>query len=581
MMRRLVLALAGLCWANGAIAQATPDTVAASNPAETRGRGAVVPFVEYEAENAVSDGVVIGPDRHFTTIAAEASGRRAVRLDGQARFVEFTLKQAANAVTVRYAVPDNAQGTGLDATLGVYVEGHRLAALDMTSRYGWFYGAYPFTNRPADGRPHHVFDHARVMFGRTLPAGTVVRLAIGAEDRAPWYVIDLADFELVRAPLSRPPGAVSVVEFGADASGSRDSTAAFARAIATGSRTGRIVWVPPGSFRITRHLIVDRVTIAGAGPWYSVLRGKGVGLYGRAAPAGSRGVQLRDFAVIGEVAERKDKEQVNGIGGAMGGGTVIQNLWLQHHKVGLWFDGPMDGITVRDLRILDMTADGLNFHRGVSNALVENNVIRNVGDDGLAAWSHHQPDHAITFRNNTVISPVLANGIAIYGGRDITVEGNLVADTVTEGGGIHVGNRFDAVPVSGTIRIADNTILRGGSFDPRWRYGVGALWFYALDAPIDADIAVSGMDIRDSSEEALMFTGKPITGVTLNRVRIDGSGAHAVALRSAGAATFTSVTSRDAAAAGILDCSPGFRIVDGGGNSGLGKPVRDGCQTVP
>ena len=40
---------------------------------------------------------------------------------------------------------------------------------------------------------------------------------------------------------------------------------------------------------------------------------------------------------------------------------------------------------------------------------------------------------------------LLANNIAIYGGRDITVTDNVVADTLTNGGGIHVGNRYPGV----------------------------------------------------------------------------------------------------------------------------------------
>src|SRR4051794_4512345 len=63
----------------------TPETVAALSPPATTGRGARVPFVELEAENAVTNGEAIGPDRTFRTLASEASGRRAVRLQGEGR----------------------------------------------------------------------------------------------------------------------------------------------------------------------------------------------------------------------------------------------------------------------------------------------------------------------------------------------------------------------------------------------------------------------------------------------------------------------------------------------------------------
>ncbi|RYY33757.1 MAG: mycodextranase, partial [Sphingomonadales bacterium] len=393
--------------------------------------------------------------------------------------------------TLRYAIPDSLDGKGLDATLGVYVEGERIAEVPLTSRYGWFYGRYPFSNDPSQGNGHHFFDHARLKLPHTVPAGATVRLMLGAQDRADWVAIDLADFELVDPPLAMPAGALSLAAFDVDPRGERESGTGVRAAIAAAQASQRPLWIPPGTYRVDGHLAVDRVTILGAGMWHSVLRGHGLGLYGKNTPHASAAVVLQDFAVLGEVTERKDHLPLSGIGGAMGGGSRIERLWLQHHKVGLWFDGPMQGIRITGLRIFDMTADGLNFHRGVSDAVIENSFLRGTGDDALAAWSGEQSNRNIAFRNNTVIAPVLANGIAIYGGRDMEVRGNIVADTLTQGGGIHLGNRFKAVPLAGRFAVADNLLLRSGSFDPNWRHGIGALWFYALDAPIAAAIDVA------------------------------------------------------------------------------------------
>lgn len=517
----------------------TLATIAALDPATVAGRGAPVPFVEYEAENGVTDGAVIGPDRSFGTIAAEASGRRAVRLtSGQS--VAFTLDRPADALTVRYAVPDGASGT-----LGVYVGDRRVATLALTSRYSWFYGKYPFTNDSADGGGHHAFDHARVLLKEPIPAGATVTLRPDAG--FDWTAIDLADFELAGPPRRQPEGSLSLLDFGGD----------LRRAVAAARAAGKPLWIPPGIFYVDGHVDLDRVTIEGAGMWHSTLTGKGLGLYGKDAHA----VTLRDFAIIGEVTERKDHLQLSGIGGAMGGGSVIERLWLQHHKVGLWFDGPMDGIRVSGLRIFDMTADGLNFHRGVRNAVIEDSFVRGTGDDGLASWAGGEANANIIFRRNTVIAPVLANGIAVYGGRDIRIEGNLVADTVTQGGGIHLGNRFKAVPFGGRIDIADNLLVRAGSFDPNWKYGVGALWFYALDHPIRADIHVTALEIRDSSEEAVMFTGpQSVSGIAFDGVRIVNPGSHVVALRTQGAASFSNLRVERLNAPAVLICDPAFRL---------------------
>src|SRR5215510_14670059 len=110
--------------------------------------GATSPFVEQEAENAVTNGTILS-SRVWRTLAYEASGRRAVQLVGHGKFVEFTLTAPANAMDVRYSIPDAAGGggvgaspTGYNATISVYVNGTKRGTLPLTSLYSWRYGAY-------------------------------------------------------------------------------------------------------------------------------------------------------------------------------------------------------------------------------------------------------------------------------------------------------------------------------------------------------------------------------------------------------------------------------------------------------
>jgi hypothetical protein len=93
-------------------------TRAALDPALVAGRGARVDFLEQEAERAATNGTVIGPGRDAYTLPAEASGRSAVRL-AKGQYVEFTLPRAANALTVRYSIPDAPSGGGTTAPLDV------------------------------------------------------------------------------------------------------------------------------------------------------------------------------------------------------------------------------------------------------------------------------------------------------------------------------------------------------------------------------------------------------------------------------------------------------------------------------
>jgi Pectate lyase superfamily protein len=563
-------------WGVALSGQTSVATVVALDPGVSAGVGAPLEFVEYEAENGATNGRIIGPDRTFGTLASEASGRRAVLLQAYGDYVEFTLSSPANALNVRYALPDGSEGKPIESRLGVYAQGRRIGELALTTRYCCYYGRYPFTKHPADGNGHHFFDHTRILLKEVLPAGTVVRMMSDPGPEARWIAIDLADFEMVPAPRRRPSRSLSVVDFGADPHGDLDSREAFAKAIAAASRSGRPLWVPPGHFRLDGHVQVDRVEIAGAGPWYSVLEGNGVGLYGRDAPNPSQAVDIHDLAIIGQVDERDDHKALAGIGGAMGGGSLIRNIFIQHVKVGLWLDGPFDGLIVRHVRVLDTTADGLNLHRGISGVIVEDSFFRNNGDDGIASWAEKLANHDIIIRHNTIVAPILANGVAIYGGHDIAVSDNLIADTLTEGGGLHLGNRFDAVPLSGKISLTGNMVVRGGSIDPRLHFGIGAVWLFALDEPINAQIDLRTTTLLDSSQEAVLLFGRRIDGLVVNGLRVERAGGGLIELRADGSATLSGVEATGVPDPAVRTCGA-FQLDWKGANSGFSHSRAQGC----
>ena len=141
----------------------------------------------------------------------------------------------------------------------------------------------------------------------------------------------------------------------------------------------------------------------------------------------------------------------------------------------------MDNLVFTGMRIRNTTADGINFHDGVTNSKVTNSDLRNLGDDGLATWADTNADANDSFDHDTVQYPILANGIAIYGGHDNFVTDNRVIDAgLTQGGGIHVAQRFASTTL-GRTDVLRNTLIRDGSLDPNWQFGVGALWFDARD----------------------------------------------------------------------------------------------------
>ena len=602
-------------------------TRAALDPSLVDDRGANAHFVEQEAENAVTDGTIIGPGRTAYTLPAEASGRAAVKLlPGQ--YVEFTLPKAANAITVRYSIPDSPGGGGITAPLDVSVNGRSLGTMTLTSQYSWLYNQYPFSNDPnADllfpdqyitecacvpsattpppiitkpFRPNHFYDEQRLLLDHRYRPGDKIRLTAPASSNAAWTVIDLLDSELVGPTRHRDEPAVNVQRFGADPTGQRDSADAFDTAIAFAKQWHREVYLPPGTYQVNRHILVDNVTIEGAGNWYTIVKGHqvtlstplpdgsvhtGVGFYGKyVADGGSSNVHLSGFAIEGDVRERIDSDQVNGIGGSLSNST-IEGLYIHHTKVGMWLDGPMSNLRIRDNIIVDQIADGINFHTGVTDSVVANNFVRNTGDDALAMWSDKIEDANNTFDHNTVQTPVLANGIALYGGTDNTISNNLVADPIREGSGLQVGSRFGAQPFTGSLWITNNTTVRSGPFELNWNIGLGAIWIYALEGSINADIEVVGNSFLDNTYNAIMLVSDfpvkdlyTITNVHFKDDRVDGTGTSVVSARVAGSASFENVDARNVGAVGVNNCgsfhfTPAgseFTLIDLGSNDGGG-----------
>ncbi len=268
-------------------------------------------------------------------------------------------------------------------------------------------------------------------------------------------------------------------------------------------------------------------------------------------------------------------------------------MWLQHLKVGLWLTGNNDNLVVENNRILDTTADGLNLNGNARGVRVRNNFLRNQGDDALAMWSLYAPDTNSSFENNTISQPNLANGIAIYGGTDITVRNNLVTDTNALGSGIAISNQkfLDPFhPLAGTITVDGNTLVRTGAMNPNWNHPMGALRVDSYDSTIEAQVRITNTTITDSPYSAFEFVSGGGRGHAAKNVTVDGAavrntGTVVVQAETSGAATFRNVTATGVGAAGIYNCpypagSGTFTLTDGGGNSGWSSTWSD-CSTWP
>ncbi len=540
-------------------------------------RGATVPFTAYEAELGSTDGEVLATSRTFREAAAEASARQAVVLTEGGDHVEWTLTRPASGLVLRASIPDTADGRGQSGTLGVYADGRKVAEVAVSSEYAWVYGGYPYGNDPAAGGAQRFFDETRATFER-LKAGTVLRLERDADSADLPVTVDLVETEVVPEPYAAPDGFIDVTAVGATSGDGSDDTDAFDAAVEAARAAGTGVWVPAGRFTLTDRVRVHGVTVRGAGPWHSVVEGRDG--HGGFYAMGS-GVTIADLMVDGDVRYRDDAEFDAALEGNFGQGSLLQNVWTEHAKVGLWADAGTDGLYALGLRVRDTFADGVNLHGLVADTRVEHSVVRNTGDDAMAMWSSGGPVTRSSFVRNTVQTPLLGNGAAIYGGDSNRIAESVVRDTLTAPAGIAVSTRFNPVPFSGTTVVEGNTLIRTGGWEPNWNTSFGAIWVFADTSHITTPVVIRDTEILDSTYEGVLVSGSHwVNDLRVSDVVIERTGSYGVAARVGGEHRFA-----DVRASGIAAQPDGANqfwgtVIDEGGNAGLLQPAGQTCTTT-
>ena len=451
--------------------------------------GANVPWITYEAENmTINGGTIIGPPAQVAdlnaavvnTIQMEASGGQAVELTGTGQYVEFTAQAAANAIVVRYCVPDTANGTGTNSTISLYQNGTFVQKLPVTSMYSWRYGAYPFSNNPAAGNPRNFFDEVH-QNGLTINAGDTIRIEKDAGDTAAYDVIDLVDLENAAPPLTAPANSFCITNspYNADPTGVNDSSAGVQQCILDASSAGETVWMPPGTYLISKFLgFPNNTTVQGAGMWLTTLIGnpslynttpnRRIGLDGV-----GNNIHLSDFAVEGFLNYRNDNDPNDGLVGSYGTGSTISRLWVEHTKVGAWIVNS-SGLVIDSCRFRNTIADGCNIDVGMQKTTVTNCTARGTGDDCFAIWPATYTSQTYTPGFNLITHctgqvPDLANGGAIYGAVSNRIEDCAFTD-IPYGCGILIAGTFPvgANVFSGMTVAQRCDLTRCGGYDPGW-----------------------------------------------------------------------------------------------------------------
>ena len=469
----------------------------------TEGYGAKMPYTTHEAENAsVENGATIQQSTDMESTAVEATNQTYVELLKKDAAVTFNVTEPANALNVRYTIPDGASGQ-----LDVQVNGSSVGNLDLSSHSAWQYlkGDHEYDQAIDGSSARFRFDETRLLLKDIqLKSGDKISLVKKKDDNVP-YGIDFIELEQAPAPVAQGENSISIVDKGASANDDSDDTAALLAAVEEAKASGKSVYIPEGRFNFDKQVNIeaDNLKISGAGVWHTQLHFTSDKRYGGGIVFGhnSNGIELSNLYMDSNLTSRYNEDaQYKAISGTLGKDSKIHDIWVQHFEVGMWIGdydqtGNMkytDGLVVENARIRNNLADGINFAQGTKNSTVKNSNIRGNGDDGLAIWSsisdgtNAAAEENNKFLNNTIESGWRAAGIGIFGGKGHEISGNLIKD-VFAGAGIRVntvfaGHNFD-LNDSG-IKIHDNTILRSGTTNDLYNLHRGAIDFQQVRGTI-------------------------------------------------------------------------------------------------
>ena len=588
---------------NGASGDGDADAPTGPHPEPSEDQhGASMPYVRYDTEQGSAGGgarVESAPTFDQAQIASEASAQSYVALPSAGSFVEWTVRdgEGGRGVTMRFTMPDSGDGLGLEGSLDVKVNGELVQTVDLTSYYAWQYfnGDQP-ADAPGGGSPAFRFDEVHFKLPAALQAGDTIRIEKSQGD-AIEYGVDFLEIEPVPAAIERPEGSVSPTDFGATADDGQDDLDAFNQAVAQAAASGKVLYIPAGTFHLSSmwqvgsvEAMIQDLTVTGAGIWHTHIQ------FTNPEPAGG-GISFRitgklEFAHVYMNSNLRSRYNQNAIYKAFmdnfGKGSHVHDVWVEHFECGFWVADYAhtpaifaDGLLIENSRVRNNLADGINFAQGTSNSTVRNTNLRNNGDDALAIWTSDYAGAPAgvnnTFSYDTIENNWRASGVGIFGGSGHRVHHLLIVDMFGSSGfrmnTVFPGHHFEQ---NAGIEFSDSTILHGGTSLDVYKGERGAIDLEASTGPIK-NVTISRIDVQGALRSGVqMGYGGGFENIVLNDVHIDGTGLDGITTSrfssphegaavytytGNGSATFHGLVTSDIANPNINFIQPGFNLI--------------------
>jgi len=525
-------------------------------PDDTKNRGYIDrPYKRYEAEagKCVTTGTILEATFNQTTLQSESSNQVATQLTTVGSYVQWTNDEAADGLTIRFSIPDAADGSGTTGTLSLYVNDVYVQDITLNSYWAWQYilfngNKYP-DNTPASTKfPRMRFDEMHVKLGNKIPAGATFRL-VKKDDNTAAYTIDFVELEPVPDPVTFEsiPDANKI---------QYDASVPLATFIFQNG--GKTIYIPAGTFQEPNRIQIlnDNTKIIGAGMWYTQV-------YFTAssdvrATYANRGIFTDNNNVVIDgiclntvnnkrYYDNNSNYQVGkGFMGGFGSNSIIRNVWVEHFECGAWianYDGKgANNLVVEKSRFRNNYADGLNLCQGVTNGIVRHCSFRNNGDDDMASWSTGSMCINNTFQYNTAENNWRASSLGFFGGQQNKASNCVIIDPMEAG--LRATSDFSGTGfgTTGTNLFRNISVYKGGVSSGAmgvtgdfWGNQQGAIHLSSSPYYNLTNITLDSIDLIGSKNNAIYLGSGSfkIVNLIMNNIRIDGTGQYGLYYNSA------------------------------------------------
>lgn len=479
-------------------------------------------------------------------LQSEASNNICVTLASKDDKIEWIADKEADAMSIRFSLPDATDGKGVKSTISLYINGKKVSDISLDSFWAWQYiPTGSSTSKHPDNSPggnkfaRMRFDEVYIKLPSAIKSGDTFSLVKDNNDSYP-CTIDFVELEMVPEATTFESLSEPKVKYEGDGSTLQNFI---------NNNPGKTIFIPEGYYTIPRRLMIngDNTKIIGAGMWRTTLyfsadasnrstySNRGVESYANGIVL--QGLTMNSAANMRYLNNSESMGIGKGLQGSFGKNSVVRDVRIDHFECGAWIGDyggvASDGLLIEDCRFRNNYADGVNLCSGTINGKVTNCSFRNNGDDDMASWSTGHFTANNEFSYCTAEHNWRASSLGFFGGRGNKAHHISITDGLENGARVTADFEGTGFAANSWIEMTDIYIARCGT--PAGTQGVsGDLWgnwqpAFRIQAGYHYDInnlKIERVYIKDSRHHALSITtngNKRINNLELHDIHVNGT----------------------------------------------------------